>query len=112
MGSIFKIEYIIIYLLIINVIGFAIMWIDKRRAKMMEWRIPEKMFFLVTLFGGGIGTIAGMYKFRHKTRKKYFTIGLPFIMIVEIISILYLWLVWFKMVLNKEELLGKLLGTP
>ena len=51
--------------------------------------IPEKTFFLVTLFGGGIGTIIGMYVFRHKTRKKYFTVGLPAILIIEIGCIIY-----------------------
>lgn len=90
MKEIFTIPNIIIYLLIINIIGFLAMGIDKRRAKMMEWRIPEKTLFLITLFGGGIGTIAGMYTFRHKTKKKYFTIGLPTIVIVETVSIAYL----------------------
>ena len=90
--NIINIKNIIIYLLIVNIIGFLAMGIDKRRAKFMEWRIPEKTLFLITLFGGGIGTIAGMYTFRHKTKKKYFTIGLPAILIIEIVSAIYL--VW------------------
>ncbi|MBR3249819.1 MAG: DUF1294 domain-containing protein [Clostridia bacterium] len=89
MNEIFTIQNIIFYLLIINIIGFAVMGIDKRRAKMMEWRIPEKYLFLITLFGGGIGTITGMYTFRHKTKKKYFTIGLPAILIIEVISVIF-----------------------
>ena len=88
--NIINIKNIIIYLLIINIIGFLAMGIDKRRAKLMEWRIPEKTLFLITLFGGGIGTISGMYTFRHKTKKKYFTIGLPLILIIEIVSAIYL----------------------
>lgn len=88
--NIINIKNIIIYLLIVNIIGFLAMGIDKRRAKMMEWRIPEKTLFLITLFGGGIGTISGMYTFRHKTKKKYFTIGLPLILIIEIVSVAYL----------------------
>lgn len=88
--NIINIKNIIIYLLIINIIGFLAMGIDKRRAKLMEWRIPEKTLFLITLFGGGIGTISGMYTFRHKTKKNYFTIGLPLILIIEIVSAIYL----------------------
>ena len=87
--EIFTVKNLIIYLIIINIIGFLAMGIDKRRAKMMQWRIPEKTLFLITLFGGGIGTIAGMYTFRHKTKKKYFTIGLPVILITEIIGVIY-----------------------
>ena len=88
----FSIKNVIIYLVIINILGFLAMGIDKRKAKKMQWRIPEKTLFLLTVLGGGIGTIAGMYTFRHKTKKKYFTIGFPVILILEIISVLYLWL--------------------
>lgn len=87
--NIINIKNIVIYLLIINIVGFLAMGIDKRRAKLMEWRIPEKTLFLITLFGGGVGTITGMYTFRHKTKKKYFTIGLPLILIIEIVSAIY-----------------------
>ena len=80
---------IIIYLLIINIIGFLIMLIDKKKAKYYKWRIPEKTIILITLLGGGIGTIAGMYIFRHKTKKIKFTLGLPTILIAEIIIIVY-----------------------
>lgn len=89
MNEIFTIQNIIIYLIIINIVGFLVMGIDKKRAKRLEWRIPEKTLFLITLFGGGAGTITGMYIFRHKTKKKYFTIGLPAILITEIICVIY-----------------------
>ena len=51
---------IIIYFIIINIIGFLIMFIDKQKAKKGKWRIPEKTLFIITALGGGIGTIAGM----------------------------------------------------
>ena len=88
-SKIFTLQNIIIYFIIINIIGFFIMWLDKRKAKKGAWRIPEKTLFIITGLGGGIGTIAGMYTFRHKTQKLGFVIGFPFITILEIITILY-----------------------
>ena len=87
--EIFTIQNIIIYFIAINLFGFFIMWLDKRKAKKGKWRIPEKNLFLITALGGGIGTIAGMYTFRHKTQKIQFVIGFPFITILEIITIIY-----------------------
>ena len=89
MQEIFTAKNIIIYLIVINLFGFFIMWLDKRKAKRNEWRIPEKTLFIITALGGGIGTIAGMYTFRHKTQKIAFVIGLPLITILEIITALY-----------------------
>ena len=80
----------IIYLLIINVAGFLIMGIDKHKAKMGSRRIPENTLFMFTILGGGIGTIAGIYVFRHKTKKLKFTIGMPLILILEILIFIYL----------------------
>lgn len=87
--EIFPLKNIIIYLVIINIIGFLAMFIDKRKAIKGAWRIPEKTLFLLTLLGGGIGTIAGMYIFRHKTKKLKFTVGFPVILITEIALIVY-----------------------
>lgn len=89
MQEIFTMKNIIIYLISINIIGFLIMWIDKRKAIKGSWRIPEKKLFIITAIGGGIGTIAGMYIFRHKTKKLNFIIGLPLITILEIILGIY-----------------------
>ena len=92
-SEIFSTKNILIYLLIINIFGFFIMWLDKRKAIKGSWRIPEKTLFLITALGGGIGTIAGMYTFRHKTQKLNFVIGFPFITILEIIGLIY-WLLF------------------
>lgn len=75
---------ILIYILIMNIIGFLIMGIDKAKAKKNAWRIPEKAFFIVSLLGGGLGSWFGMYTFRHKTRHWYFVIGIPAIAIIEL----------------------------
>ena len=89
MSEIFTIKNIIIYLVAINIIGFLAMWIDKAKAKRGSWRIQEKTLFMITVLGGGIGTISGMYTFRHKTQKLAFTIGLPAILILEIATVIY-----------------------
>lgn len=85
-----EIKYVILYFLIINIIGFGIMALDKFKAQKGFWRTPEKTLFTITLLGGGFGTIAGMYIFRHKTKKLKFTIGFPTILISEIALIIYL----------------------
>jgi uncharacterized membrane protein YsdA (DUF1294 family) len=67
-----------------NIIGLAVMGMDKSKAKRHKWRIPEKVLFLVSLLGGSIGTWAGMYIFRHKTRHWYFVVGMPAILVLQI----------------------------
>lgn len=85
--EIFTIQNIIIYLICINVFTFFMMWLDKKKAKKGKWRIPENTLLLLVLLGGGIGGIAGMYTFRHKTQKAKFVIGFPAILICEILLI-------------------------
>ena len=81
--------FLMIYLIVINLIGFLAMYIDKRKAKYGSWRIPEKTLLIIAMIGGSIGTISGMYVFRHKTKKLKFTLGFPTILISEIIIIAY-----------------------
>ena len=88
-SSIFTIQNIIIYLIIINIITFLAMWLDKRKAKKGKWRISEGALFMLAILGGSIGGIAGMYTFRHKTKKHRFTIGFPAILIIEILIIAF-----------------------
>ena len=78
-------EWIAAYLVILNLCGFLSMYIDKKRAVKHQWRISEKTLFLIALLGGSAGSIFGMKMFRHKTRHWYFTIGMPAIMIVQLI---------------------------
>ena len=89
MEEILTMQNILLYVIIINVIGFLAMLIDKKKAKRGSWRIAEKTLFTITLLGGGIGTILGMYAFRHKTKKLRFTIGFPVIVLSEIFVIVY-----------------------
>ena len=76
---------VFIYLVIINLIAFLLMAMDKSQARKHQWRIPEKTLFLSAILGGSIGAIAGMYTFHHKTRHWYFVIGMPAILILQVV---------------------------
>ncbi len=77
-------KYFFLYLVIINLVAFAMMGMDKKRAVQHKWRIPEAHLFLSALLGGGFGAILGMGCFRHKTKHWYFVIGMPAILILEV----------------------------
>lgn len=84
-----------IYLLIINALGFLLMLIDKQKARKKKWRIPEATLMGVAALGGSIGSLLGMYTFRHKTLHKKFTIGIPAILILQLLlagTVAYLFL--------------------
>lgn len=85
MGKIISLTSVIIYLIVINLITFLTMYIDKRKAKKGKRRIPEKTLFILAFIGGSIGGIAGMYTFRHKTQKSRFVVGFPAILILEVL---------------------------
>lgn len=80
-------ELLILYLLIINALGFLLMLVDKFKAKKNRWRIPEATLMGVALLGGSIGSLLGMYLVRHKTRHPKFTIGIPVILAVQLIMV-------------------------
>lgn len=93
MEEIFTIKNIVIYLLVMNLFTFLIMGIDKKKAKKGSWRIPEKTLFTLVTLGGGIGGIAGMHIFKHKTKKTRFIIGFPLIIIMQIIVVITIFVV-------------------
>ena len=78
-------EIIVFYLVIINLFSFLLFWRDKRLATQRSIRIPESVLLTSALVGGSIGAIVSMYLFRHKTRKPKFVIGIPIIIIIQII---------------------------
>lgn len=80
----------LVYIILINIIAFALMGIDKSKARKKKWRIPEKTLFLSALFGGSIGANLGMQLFRHKTKHLHFVIGMPLILIIQIVVVCYL----------------------
>ena len=88
--------YVICYLLIVNIVAFFLMGIDKKKAQIGAWRIPEKTLFLSAILGVGVGAIAGMQLFRHKTRHRSFVIGMPLILLAWVILLAAL--VYFRYV--------------
>ena len=76
---------IALYLIIMNIAGFAVMGIDKRKAIRHRWRVRESTLFLIALIGGSVGSILGMRVFHHKTRPWYFVYGMPLILILQIL---------------------------
>ena len=80
------------YLILINLIAFALYGIDKRRAKQGAWRISEYTLLLVALLGGSLGALLGMRYFRHKTRHRKFRYGVPLILLLQLGLGLYLFL--------------------
>jgi len=83
------IDYIVVYLLIINLIGFIVCFYDKNASKSKgKMRIPESTLFTIAIVGGGAGFWIGMHFFRHKTKHWYFVVGIPIIVVIQ--SIIFL----------------------
>lgn len=80
-------KFIFIYIVFTNILLFTLMSIDKQRAKLKQWRISEKTFFILALIGGSVGGVLGMYTFRHKTKHLKFTLGFLTIILFQIIAV-------------------------
>ena len=83
-------KYFLLYLLLINAVGFALMLIDKGKAKHNRWRIKEATLMTVAALGGSVGSLLGMYTVRHKTKHIKFTVGIPLILVAQIALAIYL----------------------
>ena len=73
-----------VYLLGMNILSFALMFSDKRRAARGRWRIRERTLFLAAAFGGSLGCILGMWLLHHKTRHRSFVLGMPLIFLAQL----------------------------
>ena len=83
---------VVIYAAVMSLITFAAFGIDKYKARTGRWRIQERTLFLLALLGGGVGAFLGMKVFHHKTLHKKFVIGIPIIMLTQLIFLG--WLIW------------------
>jgi uncharacterized membrane protein YsdA (DUF1294 family) len=76
-----------LYLTGVNLLGLIYFFIDKQKAKKQSWRTPEATLFTIAIFGGSLGCLLGMYLFRHKTKKPAFYIGMPLILLIQVLII-------------------------
>ena len=83
---------IIIYLIVINILTFLVFGIDKWKARKGKWRITEATLIGMSIAGGSIGALLGMFLFRHKTQKRKFTLGIPAILLVQAVLAYFLFL--------------------
>lgn len=79
-------KLLLYYLLIINAAGFLLMLVDKWKARKNRWRVRESTLLLIAALGGSVGSLAGMYLFRHKTLHLKFTVGIPLILAAQCIA--------------------------
>lgn len=88
---------LIIYLVLLNGYTFLLMGYDKKRAQRNKRRVPEKRLFLLSALGGASGTGLGMKVWRHKTKHRSFTVGIPFLLALNILILIgVLWLLGMK----------------
>ncbi len=80
----------ILYFVLVNIVGYFIMKVDKQRAREGKQRIPENILFSVSILGGSLGTIIAMRKSRHKKKKRSFSVGIPVMLVVNIIMLAFL----------------------
>ena len=81
------VKLLLLYLLLINALGLLLMLVDKVKARKNLWRIPERTLMAVAALGGSLGCLIGMYAFRHKTRHRKFVVGVPTLLVLQILAL-------------------------
>ena len=85
-------QLVSILLAVMSVFLFALMGLDKGKARRGARRISEKTLFLFALLGGAVGGTLGMFFFRHKTRHWYFRLGFPLLAAAQLALVIWLYL--------------------
>ena len=83
-------QLITTYLVLVNAAAFLLMREDKKKARAGAWRIPEATLIGLAVAGGSIGSLAGMYCFRHKTKHLKFVLGVPLILLAQLALLFFL----------------------
>lgn len=81
-------DLFLIYLIAINIVTFLVFGIDKWKAKKGKWRIREASLMGMVAIGGSPGGLVAMYLFRHKTKKSLFAVGVPLILLVQLLVVI------------------------
>ena len=80
-----SVQYILIYIVAVNIIAFAVYGADKYFAKKHMWRVPESTLMLLAFIGGSVGALCAIYFFRHKTQHAKFAKGIPIILCLQVV---------------------------
>jgi len=85
-----------LYWVVLSLSAFHAFRADKRLAEKGLRRTPESQLWLVSVFGGGVGALVGMRRYRHKTKKLAFRLFVPLLALVQICALMYLAVVTFS----------------
>lgn len=77
-------DFLLSFLIMINILSVIIMFLDKNNAKRQKQRVSEATLFFFGFLGGSLGLLIGMYIFRHKTKHLKFTLGIPILLLVNL----------------------------
>lgn len=81
-------KIMLLYLILINALGYVLMLADKKKARRNLWRIPERTLMTVAVLGGSLGVLTAMHLLRHKTKRLKFTIGVPVCLATHILIVI------------------------
>ena len=81
-----------IYLVLMNALGLVLMFVDKQFAQKKKRRIPESTLLLTAMLGGSLGSFVGMHLLRHKARKRRFYLGIPLILVGQLLFTVFFFL--------------------
>lgn len=80
---------LLIYLAVVNILTIIVFGVDKMNAKSNRQRVRIVTLLGLAFIGGSVGALIGMYGFRHKTKKAYFTVGVPLILLMQVVVLFY-----------------------
>ncbi|MRN57370.1 DUF1294 domain-containing protein [Paenibacillus sp. 19GGS1-52] len=83
------IKVVMLWFVVINIIGYVVMSEDKNKARKRRERVPERTLFLLATIGGALGVLIAMYRKRHKTRHTSFRIGIPLLLLLNVLLYSY-----------------------